>query len=31
MKPMTEERWQELVNEIAKYYGTTVEVYLRSL
>jgi len=28
---MTEERWQEIVSEIAKYYGTTVEKYLRNL
>ena len=27
---MTEQRWQELVNEIAEYYGTTVKIYLRS-
>jgi hypothetical protein len=27
---MTEEIWKELVNEIAEYYGTTVQIYLRS-
>jgi hypothetical protein len=31
MKPMTEERYQEILNDIVKYYGTTVEIYLRSL
>jgi hypothetical protein len=27
---MTQERWEELVKEIAEYYETTVEIYLRS-